>query len=178
MLRESEERFRAAFDSAVVGFALLQVDTTFEQVNDAFCNIIGYSRDELAKMRCASLTHPDDREQADALLAELLSGVRSAFVLEKRYCRKDGGVIWVQNSVSATRDWNGHPLHLVVVCQDVTERRRASQMKDEFLATLSMNFARPSTRCSAGRRCCAPVRCAVTQPARRSSRSNETPGRR
>ena len=143
LLRESEERFRAAFESSVVGFAILRLDTTFVQLNDAFCNITGYARDELKGMRCASLTHPDDQANADAMVAELLSGARSAFLLEKRYLRKDGAVIWVQNSVSATREKNGHPRDLVVVCQDVTERRQASDMKDQFLATLSHELRTP-----------------------------------
>ena len=143
LLRESEERFRAAFESSVVGFAILRLDTTFAQLNDAFCNITGYARDELKGMRCASLTHPDDQAHADAMVAELLSGARSAFLLEKRYLRKDGAVIWVQNSVSATRDKHGQPQDLVVVCQDVTERRQASDMKDQFLATLSHELRTP-----------------------------------
>jgi PAS domain S-box-containing protein len=143
MLRESEERFRAAFQSSVVGFAILDLDTTFLQSNDAFCSITGYSRNELMTMRCASLTHPDDSENADALMAELTSGEHPAFVLEQRYYRKDGTQIWVQNSVSATRDADGRPQHLVVVCQDVTERRRASQVRDEFLATLSHELRTP-----------------------------------
>src|SRR4029077_13677923 len=63
--------------------------------------------------------------------------------LEKRYLRKDGAVIWVQNSVSATRDKSGDPQRLVVVCQDVTERRQASEMKDQFLATLSHELRTP-----------------------------------
>ena len=143
LLRESDERFRAAFESSVVGFAILRLDTTFVQLNDAFCRLTGYARDELNGMRCASLTHPDDQAHADAMIAELLSGARSAFLSEKRYLRKDGAVIWVQNSVSATRDPSGHPQHLVVVCQDVTERRQASDMKDQFLATLSHELRTP-----------------------------------
>ncbi len=137
LLRESEDKFRAAFESSVVGFAILRPDTTFEQLNDAFCAITGYTRGELKGTRCSSLTHPNDQAASDALVAELLSGARTSFLLEKRYLRKDGAVIWVQNSVSVTRDKNGDPQHLVVVCQDVTERRQASEMKDQFLATLT-----------------------------------------
>jgi PAS domain S-box-containing protein len=143
LLRESEDKFRAAFESSVVGFAILRPDTTFEQLNDAFCAITGYTRGELKGTRCSSLTHPNDQAASDALVADLLSGARTSFLLEKRYLRKDGAVIWVQNSVSATRDKNGDPQHLVVVCQDVTERRQASEMKDQFLATLSHELRTP-----------------------------------
>ena len=143
VLRESEDLFRAAFESSIVGFAILRLDTTFVHVNEAFCSITGFSRDELSPMPFTSLTHPDDVAHADALIAQVRSRERQALVVETRCLRKDGALIWVQNSVSSTSDADGHPRNLVVICQDVTERRHASQMKDDFLATLSHELRTP-----------------------------------
>ena len=75
----------------------------------------------------ASLTHPDDRAAMQALLDELLDGRSPSFVIEKRYRRKDGSVIWVQNSVSLTHDEAGRPLHLVKLIQNITERKVAEK---------------------------------------------------
>jgi two-component system CheB/CheR fusion protein len=78
-------------------------------------------------MNSDSITHPDDRATANELVGQLLAGERSSFVNEKRYSRKDDAQIWVQMSVSITRDAAGRPLHLVAVCQDVTERKQAEE---------------------------------------------------
>ncbi|HZI48355.1 MAG TPA: PAS domain S-box protein, partial [Pyrinomonadaceae bacterium] len=76
------------------------------------------------KMDNASLTHPDDIPLMDQKLEAVLSDRMPRFELEKRYIRKDGTQIWVQNSVSLTRDGAGKPLNLVVLCQDITARKR------------------------------------------------------
>ncbi len=124
-LRESEERLRAVFNSSAVGVAILTPEARFIEANDAFTDITGYSGEELRTLDSASLTHPDDCISMQAHIDDLLSGRRSSFVIEKRYRRKDGSIIWVQNSVSLTHDDTGQPLHLVKLVQNVTERKTA-----------------------------------------------------
>lgn len=126
-VRQREERLRAIFDSAAIGAAILTPDTRFIQVNGAFSTITGYSIQELRALDCSALTHPDDWTEMRTQLDELLAGRTPSFVIEKRYLRKDGSLIWVQNSVSLTRDAAGEPLHLVKLCQDITERRQAQE---------------------------------------------------
>ena len=135
-VREREERLHAIFDSAAVGAAILLPDTRFIQVNSALCAITGYDAEELRGLDCRTITHPDDRAATDALFARLVTGRAATAILEKRYVRKDGAPIWVQNSVSLTRDTAGAPLHLVLLCQDITERRRAEQALAESHAQL------------------------------------------
>src|SRR5579884_1285655 len=126
-LRNSEARLRAIFNAAAIGAAILTPEAGFVQVSDAFCALTGYAREELRALDCAALTHPDDRAPTEAAIAALLAGHTSSFVIEKRYIRKDGRLIWVQNSVSLVRDETGRPRHLVALCQDVTERKRAEE---------------------------------------------------
>ena len=99
-------------------------DTSFIDVNEAFCDIVGYSRGELLNMNCNTLTHPDYLEDTRQHVAKLLAGEIPSFVLEKLYIRKNGTEIWVQNSVSVVRDTEGKALHLIAIIQDITERRR------------------------------------------------------
>lgn len=122
-LRQSEERLRAVFDSPAIGVAILKPDGSFIEVNDAFSELCGYDAVELRSLNSLDLTHPDDRAAMSALLAGLLDGSRSDFVIEKRYVRKDGSVLWVQNSVSLTHDETGRPLHLVKLIQNISERK-------------------------------------------------------
>jgi PAS domain S-box-containing protein len=126
-LRESEERLRAVFNSSAVGVAILTPDARFIEANDAFCEISGYDGEELRSRDSASLTHPDDCASMLAHIDDLLAGRASSFVIEKRYRRKDGSTIWVQNSVSLTHDDAGRPLHLVKLVQNITERKTAEK---------------------------------------------------
>ncbi|HSB00838.1 MAG TPA: PAS domain S-box protein [Anaerolineales bacterium] len=126
-LRESEERLRVTFDTAVVGFATLTPDARFEEVNDAFCSIVGYTREELLQMNCAELTHPFYIESTYDHINQLVAGEIPSFVIEKLYVRKDGAEIWVQNNVSIVRRTDGVPLHLIAICQDITERKQSEE---------------------------------------------------
>jgi PAS domain S-box-containing protein len=126
-LRESEERLRAVFDSPAIGVAVLTPEGHFIETNETFDELCGYTANELCTMNSLELTHPDDRSAMGALLDSMLDGSRSDFVIEKRYLRKDGLVIWVQNSVSLTHDEDGRPLHLVKLIQNITERKIAEK---------------------------------------------------
>ena len=124
-LRDSEERLRVTFNTTAVGFATLTPANYFVDVNEAFCNIVGYSREELLAMSSNALTHPAYLKGTQQQVARLLDGEVPSFVTEKLYIRKDNTEIWVQNSVSLVRDANGDPLHLIAICQDITERKEA-----------------------------------------------------
>jgi PAS domain S-box-containing protein len=126
-LRRSEERLRAVFDPPAIGVAILTPEGRFTETNESFGDLCGYDEDELRSMNSLELTHPDDRAAMRTLLDSMLDGSRSDFVIEKRYLRKDGSVIWVQNSVSLTHDKAGRPLHLVKLIQNITERKVAEK---------------------------------------------------
>lgn len=125
--RESEERLRAVFNSSAVGVAVLTPQAQFLEANDAFTEITGFSSEELSSLNSEMLTHPDDCASMQSHIADLLAGRRTSFVIEKRYRRKDGSTIWVQNSVSLTHDDAGQPLHLVKLVQNITERKIAEK---------------------------------------------------
>jgi PAS domain S-box-containing protein len=149
-LRLSEERLRAMFTSAVIGIGIATMEGRFLQVNDAFCAITGYSKEELCQAHCAAITHADDIPRMQRLLDELKADKRASFVLEKRYLRKDQVAVWVRNSVSVAHDEHGRPATMIILCEDITaerraeeERRQADRRKDEFLATLAHELRNP-----------------------------------
>jgi PAS domain S-box-containing protein len=126
-LRENEECFRAFFDHAAVG--AVQVDTKgrYTQVNDRFCRITGYSREELLRLSPRDLVHPQDRELDWAQYRRLLTGEAAGYEAEKRYVRKDGTAIWVQVTAGLVRDGQGRPLRSANIVQDISERKAAEE---------------------------------------------------
>jgi PAS domain S-box-containing protein len=126
-LRDSEERLRVTFNTTAVGFATLRPDLSFSDVNDAFCHLVGYSREELLQLNYERLTHPKFGEDTRNQVSQLITGEVSSFTIEKIFMRRDGTEIWVQNSLSIVRDEDGNPYYLIAICQDVTERKRAEE---------------------------------------------------
>ena len=127
-LRESEHRFRAVFDHAAVGITLrpaLDRRQPWLVVNDRFCAITGYSREELQHLSTADLTPPDGGEDAEQDVERLLRGDVSSYSREKRIVRKDGSPVWLVISVSLLRDDDGRPHRIIATHQDVTARKLA-----------------------------------------------------
>ena len=126
-MRESEEQFRATFDLAAVGVANLALDGRWLQVNPKLCEILGYSREEMLQRRFQDITHPDDLEASQALYGRLFAGEIDSYTAEKRYFRKDGGVVWCNLAVVLSRDDGGRPRFFIVVIEDITESKRARE---------------------------------------------------
>ena len=123
-LAASEAQFRASFESTSVGMCQAEpVTGRILKANRCFCQMVGFTEQELLERSFADITHPDDRAQ-DKFLA-LLRGELSEHHLEKRYIRKSGEVIWADVTVNLVRDGNGDPLRTIAVVHDITRRKQA-----------------------------------------------------
>ena len=123
----SEARFRSAFEAAGHGMALVDLDGRFLRVNAAYCRITGYSEDELLARTFADITYPEDVAENLHIAQRMRNREISTFQTEKRYVRKDGGIVWVQLNVSIVRDAAGAPTHQVTHAQDITARKAAEE---------------------------------------------------
>jgi PAS domain S-box-containing protein len=121
-LRESEERFRSAFDHAPIGVSLEAPDGQFIQVNHAFCDLVGYSEQELLDKQFQDITHPDDLADELEVAKRLWVGEIDSYELEKRYIHKDGRIVWVLLTKSAIRNGNASRYSVTQVL-DITGRR-------------------------------------------------------
>lgn len=126
-LRQARELFSTAFHHAPIGMALIDPSGRWLLVNQALCDLVGYSETELLERTLHDVTHPDDLPGQLALMRELLAGGRSSYQLDKRYLHADGHVIWASISVSLVRDDTGAPLHLITQIVDITERHHSEQ---------------------------------------------------
>ena len=120
-LSASERKFREAFD--FVGIGLTQVDTEgrFLAVNRRFCDMLGYTAEELKGKRFIEITHPEDQAADEAMVQAIVSnGLASPVSREKRYIRKDGSVLWAQRSGVVVRDAAGKPLYALGSIEDVS----------------------------------------------------------
>jgi PAS domain S-box-containing protein len=122
--RESEERFRTAFEQGPLGMALSDMRFRYHGANAVFCDILGYGAGELARLTFRELTHPDHVSADVEGLRKLRSGEISVYRTEKRYIRKDGAVIWGRLTVSLLHDASGRPVHHLVMLEDITSRKR------------------------------------------------------
>ncbi len=124
-LRESEARFRGAFDNVTIGMAITNPDGRWARVNAALCRLLGYSEEELVGRSFASLTHPDDVAPNMSLLRRVHAGELDRYQMEKRFIHKRGHSVWIALDATVVRDAEGKPLYLVAQHQDVTERKFA-----------------------------------------------------
>jgi PAS domain S-box-containing protein len=124
-LRESEERLRALFDNALVGISDMEPSGEIVRANPCFCQITGYTADELRSLRLEDIVHPDDVGTDLANFQRLLSGEIDTYSMEKRYLQKGGGVVWAEVDRAVVRDPDGTPLLVVGAVRDVTAQRHA-----------------------------------------------------
>jgi diguanylate cyclase (GGDEF)-like protein/PAS domain S-box-containing protein len=127
VLRESEERFRVAFNQAAVGLAHVAPGGRWLMVNDKLCQIVGYSRQELLSMAFQDITHPEDLIVDWALARRMIAGELDEQSREKRYRHKNGHYIWVNLSTSMVRDADGKPKYYSTVIADISRRKQVEQ---------------------------------------------------
>src|ERR1700693_546355 len=126
-LKESEDRYRSIFESAVLGIINLKRDGGFIDVNPSLCNFLGYSKEELMKMNIMDLTHPEDLQKTRRGVQDSKHGERVE--IEKRYIRKDGKVVWGRVSSSWINSPSGEVS--IAIIQDITERKKADALLRE-----------------------------------------------
>lgn len=126
-LRESEQRWHRVFEESPVGKIVIGKDLRFQDVNQALCDMLGYTRDELVGRTLADVTHPDDVEEDQRLVRRLFEGEMPGYAMEKRYITRDGRTVWALLDRRVVRATNGDILYALSVVQDVTARKMAEE---------------------------------------------------
>lgn len=133
----SDERFHVLFDQAAVGVAEVDAETgAFLRVNRKYCNILGYSPEEMYSVNHRSLVHPDDWPVVQEKLQSLMVGILPEFSVEERVRHKDGKHIWIELTVSPMRRSGAAPATYVAIVEDITARKQSETKLREQLDEL------------------------------------------
>ncbi len=122
--QESDALFRSMFESSSVGIARVSLDYRIVDINQAYCDMLGYTRDEFVGMSIWDITDPESLPENKRRQAGLRRGEINSYQMEKKYVRKDGEAVWVLLDASLVRDTNGNPLYFLGNVVDITQRKR------------------------------------------------------
>ncbi|MDP3150607.1 MAG: PAS domain S-box protein [Ignavibacteria bacterium] len=142
-IRESEKRFKAIFDQAPIAIALLDMQGHPIISNSPLSKLVGYSNDELSKMKFTDFTHTDDIDKDMNQFSDLIDGKISRYSMEKRYIHKNGNIVWVNLFVTMLRDENGKPREIIGMAEDITERKRTEEKVREAQILLQASIESP-----------------------------------
>jgi two-component system cell cycle sensor histidine kinase/response regulator CckA len=126
-LRTGDAQFRAVFDEAPIGMALMDMSGYLLRTNNALQALLGYSEQELAGTIFSQLTHDDDIATDWEMFGDLVAGDVSHYQIVKRYLRRGGGIVWGRLSVALVRSTDGQPRYAIQMVENITERYEAVQ---------------------------------------------------
>ena len=137
--KASEELFKNTFDQAAVGICHVALRGRFLRVNQRLCTMLGYSEQELRATTFQEVIFADDVEASRKLYRQLVEDGVGTAAMEKRYIRKDGSLVWVNQTVSLVRDLSHQPHYFIAVIEDISRRKIAEtalQKSEKFLSTI------------------------------------------
>ncbi|MCF7857861.1 MAG: PAS domain S-box protein [Candidatus Cloacimonetes bacterium] len=143
-LVSNEEKFKSVFESANVGKSITQISGEIN-VNKAFCDMLGYTQEELQNEKWQDLTPPEDVRSIEKLLAPLIKGAQDTTRFEKRYIHKNRTYVWADVSVAAMRDRSGKTLHFITTIVPIDERIKAQRELHALKEDLEVQIAEKTT---------------------------------
>lgn len=136
-LSESSVRYRTLFDQGAVGVAVTDLAGRFQQVNQKFSDMFGYSSDELQQRTFLHLTHRDDQTYALSALHRLATQEVPDIVLEKRCVHKNGNIVWSLSTITLVKDPAGRPQSLIGIVEDITHLKQAEEAQGRLAAVVA-----------------------------------------
>ncbi|WP_407283250.1 PAS domain S-box protein [Methanolobus sp. WCC1] len=122
---DDEELFKATFQQSAVGIAQMSIEGRFLKVNDRFCDIVGYTREELLSLNYMDITYPDKDGTELKMVRMILDGNADSFEIEKRYIHKKGHPVWVKLYTNVSRDESGNIRNAFSIVADISAQKEA-----------------------------------------------------
>jgi PAS domain S-box-containing protein len=131
---ENNNWFYKVFENVAAGIAITDWEGHFRHCNPSFCDLLGYSMDELEERTFQTMIFPDDKDDNLAQVEQLKAGNLSYFIIENRYIHKLNYPVWVRKYVSALPDKSGRPSYLISIVSDISKEKG---LEEKLLAMLS-----------------------------------------
>ncbi|MCK9280967.1 MAG: PAS domain S-box protein [Melioribacteraceae bacterium] len=155
-LKQTQEKFREVFMNATVGISITSIDG-FMEMNNAYADILGYTKEELLNKNWRELTYPNDIPYNEEIVKEVLAGRKTRARWEKRFLHKDGHIVWADISTVLQRDKEGNPYVFITTINDITKQKeiqielmkakeiaeKSDLIKTEFLNQMSHEIRTP-----------------------------------
>jgi PAS domain S-box-containing protein len=138
-LRESEEKLKAIFNAANVGFSITDEQGKYVMYNNWWLNYLGYEAEELKQKTNLDITHPDDIETSRNYFLKVIAGEISNYRIEKRFIKKDGSAVWGDLAVSPVKDREGRVQLMVGIVNDITDRKYSEEEREKLQAQLNQS---------------------------------------
>jgi PAS domain S-box-containing protein len=123
-LRENINKLRVIYDAATVSIVTVDLDKKILDCNQSFCDLLGYTKDELKQKYVADITFKEDIEIGMSELNDIIDGKTTHARLIKRYVQKSGNIVWGEISISLIRNIEGQPMYFLPIIRDITERKK------------------------------------------------------
>ncbi len=131
-LQKSEKKFRNLFNKSPLGKSMTGIDGSLD-VNQSFCDMLGYTAQELQSGNWRTITHPDDIQISDKKVSMLLNGKEDRTRFEKRFIHKNGTIVWADVSTYLERNEKGEPLWFITTINDITDRKYLERERFKLL---------------------------------------------
>ena len=127
LVRQGKQQLEDTFEQGATGMAHSELDGRWIRLNQTYCDIVGYTKEDMLKMHFRDFTHPEDLELDMRQLRRTLDGEITHYSFEKRYIHRLGHVVWVQLTVALVRQPDATPDYLIAVVQDISDRKKTEQ---------------------------------------------------
>jgi PAS domain S-box-containing protein len=144
-LRESEERFRRMFEDGPLGMVIVGLEQRLLKANKAFCEMLGYTEDELVGRSVQELTHPEDRVNSAEISQQVFAGEVPMLHLQKRYIKKNQEILWCATTATTIHDQEGNVLYALGMVEDISVRKVAEREREQLISQLQESLAKIKT---------------------------------
>ncbi|GAB6140718.1 hypothetical protein JCM14076_14470 [Methylosoma difficile] len=141
LVSEGEKQCSAILEQAAIGIALLTPEGQLLKANSTLCEILGYSHDELLQKKLQDITHPEDLATDQPQTQQIIAGDIQTYSKEKRFLRKNGTPLWINQIATLTRKADASPDYFIFIIQDIQHRKEVEALLQASEEKLRSSFS-------------------------------------